>query len=162
MISLVSQDDPNYIIPIDSIDKTGDDWIFRKALGEVRPGNYALRVEREGREVSSQILSVLSFSVEKPLDFERSEQADSAPNYTLIVAQEYLNTGAVDLALENFQKLPASLWNATTIPIIARAYYLKKDFPKVIELLEKDTVVKTFSVLVMLGNSCLETKNLLV
>ena len=159
-VSLISQDDPYYIIPIDSIDKRGDVWMFRKALGEVRPGNYTLRVQREGREVSSQILSVLSFHVEKPLDFERSEQADSAPNYTLIVAQEYLNTGAVDLALENFQKLPAALWNATTLPIIARAYYLKKDFPKVIELLEKDTVVKTFSVLLMLGNSCLETKNL--
>ena len=159
-ISLVSLDDPKDIIPIDSVDQKEESWVFHKPLFDVRPGNYALRIRTDGREVASQVLSVLSFKVEKPLDFDRSEAAASSPIYTFIIAQEYLNKGDIDLALENFQKLPAEMWNSTTLPIIARAYYLKKDYAKVVDLLERDTVVKTYPVLLMLGNSYLEMKNL--
>ena len=159
-ISLVSLDDPKDIIPIDSVDQKEESWVFHKPLFDVRPGNYALRISIDGREVASQILSVLSFKVEKPLDFDRSEAAASSLNYNFIIAQEYLNKGDIDLALENFQKLPAEMWNGPTLPIIARAYYLKKDYAKVVDLLEKDTVVKTYPVLLMLGNSYLEMKNL--
>jgi hypothetical protein len=159
-VSLVSRDDPKNIIPIDSIEERNEAWVFRKPLQEVPPGNYNLRILIAGSEVASQVISVLSFKVAKPLDFERSEPAESSLNYSFIVAQEYLNKGDVDLALENFKKLPAAMRNSTTLPVIARAYYLKKDYAKVIELLDKDTVAKTYSVLLMLGNSCLETKNL--
>ena len=159
-ISLVSRDNQDIIIPIDSIEKKQNYFIFRRALHDVRPGNYTLRIQIDGREVSSQVLSVLSFKVEKPLDFERSEPAASSPNYTFIMAQEYLDKGEFDLALENFQKLPSPLWNSTTLPVIARAYYLKKDYPKVVELLERGIVEKTYSVLLLLGNSCLEINKL--
>jgi GWxTD domain-containing protein len=159
-ISLRSRDDPDTIIPIDTLEKGEGYYVFQQKLRGVKPGIYTLQVLDEGRETASQILSVISFQVEKPLDFERSEPAESSSNYRFIVAQEYLNKGDSDLALENFRKLPAAMWNSTTLPVIARAYYLKKDYPKVIELLEKDTVEKTYAVLLMLGNSCLETKNL--
>jgi GWxTD domain-containing protein len=159
-ISLVSLNQQNIIIPIVSIEKIDNYFIFRRSLRDVRPGNYTLRIQIDGQEVSSQVLSVLSFKVEKPLDFERSEPAASLPHYTFILGQEYLDRGEFDPALENFQKLPAPMWNSTTLPVIARAYYLKKDYPKVVELLEGDTVEKTYSVLLLLGNSCLEIKKL--
>jgi tetratricopeptide (TPR) repeat protein len=63
-------------------------------------------------------------------------------------------------ALESFQKLPSGLWNGTTLPVIARAYYLDKNYARVIELLEKETVPKDYGVLLLLGNSSLELKRL--
>jgi len=159
-ISLRSHDDQKMIIPIDALEKREDFYIFRHKLRGVKPGNYTLQVLTGGREVASRIVSVISFQVEKPLDFERSEPADSSLNYSFMIAQEYLNEGDFDKALDGFQKLPGAMWNSTTLPVIARAYYLKKDYPKVIELLEKDKVERTYPVLLMLGNSCLETKNL--
>ncbi len=159
-ISLDSRDDLKYIISIESIEKIENGFIFRRPLVDVRPGNYDLRVRIEGREVSSQVVTVLSFKVEKPLDFERSEPASSSVNFGFMIAQEYLNQGEVDKALENFQKLPPQFWNAATLPTIARAYYLKKNYAKTIELLENEAVIKTYTVLLMLGNSCLETKAL--
>jgi tetratricopeptide (TPR) repeat protein len=73
-----------------------------------------------------------------------------------VIAQQYLNKGDVDKSLEYFNKLPENLWNSRTIPIIARAYYSKKDYERVVELLEKETVIKDYSVLVLLANSFME------
>jgi tetratricopeptide (TPR) repeat protein len=77
-----------------------------------------------------------------------------------VVGQEYLDAGRVGKALESFEKLPPSLWNGTTLPVIARAYYLHKDFARVVELLERDQVEKNYPVLILLGNSSLELKKL--
>jgi len=159
-ISLASSDDPENIVPIGSLEDRQGSWTFTRPLKDVRPGNYTLRVRLDGREVASQALTVLSFKIKKPLGFDRSESAASSSNYDFIVGQEHLNQGDVDLALGDFRKLPAAMWNATTLPTIARAYYLKKDYVKVVELLGGDAVDKTYPVLLMLGNACLETKNL--
>ncbi len=157
---LRSLDGPLPAIPIGNLERRENFYVFRHDLSGVKPGNYDLQVLIGGRERASRILAIISFSVDKPLDFERSEPADFSSNYCFIVAQEYLNQGNLDKALEGFQKLPAAAWNSTTLPVIARAYYLKKDYRKVIELLEGDTVEKTYAVLLMLGNSCLETRDL--
>jgi tetratricopeptide (TPR) repeat protein len=63
-------------------------------------------------------------------------------------------------ALEHFRSLPERLWNSGSIPVIARALYLTKDYAGVLELLEKDGVERTYPVLLLLGNSCLELKKL--
>jgi GWxTD domain-containing protein len=153
-------DGPLPAILVENLERGENFYLFRHELSGVKPGNYNLQVFIGGRERASRILSIISFPAEKPLDFERSEPADSSSSYSFIVAQEYLNQGDLNKALEGFQKLPAAMWNSTTLPVIARAYYLKKDYQRVIEILEKDTVEKTYTVLLMLGNSCLETKNL--
>lgn len=43
-------------------------------------------------------------------------------------------------------------------PVIARAYYQNKDYARVVGLLEKETIIKNYPVLILLGNSCLELK----
>jgi len=159
-ITLVSRDDSKDVVPVTSAENRSGSWVFTRPLKDVRPGNYTLRVRLDGREVATQALTVLSFKIDKPIGFDRSEPAAASPNYDFIVAQEHLNKGEVDQALESFSKLPAAMWNTTTLPVIARAYYLKKDYAKVLELLESESVVKTFPVLLMLGNACLEKKNL--
>jgi len=46
------------------------------------------------------------------------------------------------------------------LPVIARAYYLHKEYARAVELLEPDSVEKSYEVLLLLGNSSLELKKL--
>ena len=140
--------------------RQGNLFVFRQPLKDIKSDNYYLSIKNEDGEIYRKIISVLSFEVKKPVDFERSEAPSSEFNYILVMAQEYLNKGDVDKALEYFKKLPEELWNSTTLPVIARAYYIKEDYEKVVELLEKENVVKNYSVLLLLGNSSLELKRL--
>jgi GWxTD domain-containing protein len=139
-IHLRSFVDKNNTFEIKDIVKQGNLFVFRQPLMDIKSGN------------------VLSFDVKKPVEYERSEEPASRFNYIFVVAQEYLNKGEFDTAIEYFNKLPENLWNSTTIPVIARAYYANKDYEKVVELLEKENVVKNYSVLLFLANSSLELK----
>jgi len=134
--------------------------IFRQPLAGIKPGGYDLLVKKNGTEVFRRSLTVLSFVVEKPLEFERTEPVAFGEALPFLIGQEYLNCGRVEKALESFQELSPGLWNSTTLPVIARAYYLNKEYARVIELLEKETVPKDYAVLLLLGNSSLELKRL--
>jgi GWxTD domain-containing protein len=157
---LVDRDDEGPSIDIQGVSKQGDVFVFRQPLAGIAPGNYDLVVRIKGTEVFRRTLSVLSFEFEKPLVFERSEPLSYLTLLPFVLGQEYLNAGRVEKALESFAKFPPSLWSGTTLPVIARAYYLHKDFARVVELLEKDTVEKSYPVLILLGNSSLELKKL--
>jgi tetratricopeptide (TPR) repeat protein len=111
-------------------------------------------------EIYRKIIAVLSFHVEKPKGFEWSDPANFRFSYVFEMGQAYLNKGDVDASLRYFNRLPESLWNASTLPVIASAFYQKQDFARVIELLEKEAVVKKYSVLLMLGNASLKLKRL--
>jgi tetratricopeptide (TPR) repeat protein len=134
--------------------------VFRHPLEGVKPGAYDLTVKKGGAEVFRRSLTVASFAVEKPLEFERTEPSAFTETLPFLIGQEYLNCGRVEKALESFNRLPAALWNGTTLPVIARAHYLSKDYARVIELLETETVPKDYGVLLLLGNSSLELKKL--
>lgn len=157
-IHLRSFIDKNNAFEIKDIVKQGNLFVFRQPLMDIKSGNYYLSIKNEKREIYEKIIAVLSFEVKKPLDFERSEGPASRFNYIFVIAQEYLNKGEFDTAIEYFNKLPENLWNSTTLPVIARAYYANKDYEKVVELLEKENVVKNYSVLLFLANSSLELK----
>jgi GWxTD domain-containing protein len=158
-IHLRSFVDKNNTFEIKDIVKQGNLFVFRQPLMDIRSGNYYLSIKNEtGREIYNKIIGVLSFDVKKPVEYERSEEPASRFNYIFVIAQEYLNKGEFDTAIEYFNKLPENLWNSTTLPVIARAYYANKNYEKVVELLEKENVVKNYSVLLFLGNSSLELK----
>ena len=157
-IHLTSIVDENNFIEIKDVVKQGNLFVFRQPLMNIKSDNYSLTIKNEKGEIYKKIISVISFHVEKPVDFERSEVSSSEFNYIFVLAQQYLNKGEVDTAIEYFNKLPENLWNSTTLPVIARAYYIKKDYGKVVELLEKKNVVKNYAVLLLLGNSSLELK----
>jgi tetratricopeptide (TPR) repeat protein len=133
---------------------------FRHPLSGLKPGNYDLLVRKNGLEAFRRAISLLSFEVEKPLEFERTEPLSFLSRLPFILGQEYLNAGRVERALESFAKLPAELRNNTTLPVVARAFYLHQDYGRVVELLESDSVEKTYPVLLLLGNSSLELKRL--
>jgi GWxTD domain-containing protein len=157
---LAARDKEGPLIKIQDLSKQGDVVVFRQPLAGIEPGNYDLLVRRNGEEVFRRALSVLSFKVEKPLEFERTEPLSFLIQLPFIIGQEYLNSARVEKALESFEKLPPHLWNGATLPVIARAYYLHKDYARVVELLERDTVEKNYPVLLLLGNSSLELRKL--
>mgnify|MGYP001026169788 CR=1 FL=1 len=159
-IYLVSIEDENKFIEIKDVVKNGNFFIFKQPLIDIKSDYYYLSIKNEENEIYSKTISVLPFDIDHPVDFERSEVTSSNFNYIFILAQQYLNKVDVDMALEYFNKLPENLWNSTTIPIIAQAYYIKKDYGKVVELLEKENIVKNYSVLLLLANSSLELKKL--
>ncbi len=157
-IHLRSLVDTNNTFEIKDVVKQGNLFVFRQPLMDIKSDNYFLSIKNEKQEIYKKIISVISFHIEKPLDYERSEVASSKFNYIFVMGQEYLNKGEFDTAIEYFNKLPENLWNSTTLPVIARAYYANKDYEKVVELLEKENVAKNYSVLLFLANSSLELK----
>jgi len=160
-IYLTNIEDENDSIEIRDILKQRNLFIFRQSLGDIKAGNYYLSIKNKTGGNYNKIISVIPFNVEKPIEYERIEPTSSEFNYIFAMARQYLNTGNVDMALEYFEKLPEDLWNTMTLPVIALAYYIKKDYEKVFELLEKKNVKKNYSVLLLLANSCLELKKLL-
>jgi hypothetical protein len=145
---------------VQNVARQGGLVIFRQLLEGFKPGIYDLIVKRNGAEVFRWSFSVLSFEVAKPLEFERVEPLSFQESLPFIIGQEYLNSGQAGKALESFQQLPENLWNNSTLPVIARAYYFAKDYARVVELLERDTIEKNYPVLLLLGNASLEIKKL--
>ena len=159
-VVLVPRDVGLETVEIKNSFQRGSLFIFRRPLKDIRPGNYDLVMDREGDEVFRKTVSILSFDVPKPIEFESVEPLSLKDDYTFILGQEYLNAGDAARALECFRGLPERLRNSGSIPVIARALYLTKDFAGVLDLLEKDGVERTYAVLLLLGNSCLELKKL--
>jgi GWxTD domain-containing protein len=147
-------------IKVETLSKEGEVIVFRQSLAAVPPGNYDLLVSQDGVEVSRSILTVLSFAADKPLQFERTESLSYLAQLPFVVGQEYLNAGRVEKALESFAKLPSEFWTGPTLPVVARACYLHKEYARVVELLERETAEKSYPVLLLLGNSSLELKRL--
>ncbi len=145
---------------VQNVSREGGLVIFRQLLEGFKPGFYDLIVKRNGAEVFRWSFSVLSFEVAKPLEFERVEPLSFQESLPFIIGQEYLNSGQAGKALESFQQLPENLWNNSTLPVIARAHYFEKDYARVVELLERDTIEKNYPVLLLLGNASLEIKKL--
>jgi len=142
------------------LSRQGGVFVFRQPLAEIRPGNYDLLARKDGVEVFRRPLSVLSFVVDKPLEFERTEPLSYMAQLPFILGQQHLAAGQVEKALGSFKKLPADLWKGAVLPVIARAYYLHKEYARVVELLEPDSVEKSYAVLLLLGNSSLELNKL--
>lgn len=159
-IYLSSMTKDNGVTEITDVKKQDGRFLFSLALSEFISDYYYLSIKNEKGEIFGQRISVLPFEAKKPLDFERSESSCSYVNYLFVMAQQHLNKGDADEAIEYFKKLPEELWNSRTIPIIARAYYIKKDYDKVIELLEDEQIERSYSVILLLANSLLELREL--
>lgn len=133
---------------------------FRLPLTEIKDDNYTLIIRTPGGREYSRKIHVLPFYIglERPVTMAKPEPAGTINNYIFIQAQQYLNAGDPDHAALYFDKIPPQFLNETTLPIIAKAYYEKKDYARVLELLEKDEVKKVYATLIMLANSTIELK----
>lgn len=159
-IQLIPVDGEHDAVPVRDIVPRGHNFKFRLPLAEVRSDDYYLAIASGGREVFRKRIAVLSFIAQKPESYDWSDPPTSGHAYNFEIATQHLNHGDIPSALEYFHKLPEKLWNSFTIPYIAKAYYREQDYAKVTELLEREDVTKDYSVLFMLGNSCLELREL--
>jgi tetratricopeptide (TPR) repeat protein len=159
-VQLIRFDDESDVVEITDIQKQGNYYVFRQPFTDLRSSHYHLIVKHESAEIYRKIIAVLPLIIEKPRWFEWSDPPKSGNSYIFEMAQQYLNIDDLETAIEYFNKLPQELWNAKTLPVIARAYYRNKDYEKVVEFLERENVTKDYSVLLLLGNSSLELKQL--
>jgi len=159
-IHLIRVEDEKDSIEVQDVVKHGRYFVFKQPLAEVRSSNYYLSVKTEDGEAYRKIIAVLPFLAEKPEIYEWSDPPSSGHAYNFEIATQHLNSGNIHVSLEYFNKLPENLWNSFTIPIISRAYYQKRDYEKVVELLERENITKNYSALFLLGNSYLELKQL--
>ncbi|MCU0289210.1 MAG: GWxTD domain-containing protein [Acidobacteria bacterium] len=152
---------------IESIVKMGDYYKFSKPLTNIKDDNYRLIVTTKSGTsepvlLLTRKLYILPFymSLERPLTMAKpiSPSLTTMNNYLFIQGQQFLNTGKVDQALDFFNKISQEYWNGVSIPVIARAYYLKKDYARVVELLERFNVPKVYATVIMLANSAIHLK----
>jgi len=159
-IRLIKVDNEEEFIMVQEVNSAGKYFVFKQPLTDVSASNYYLSIQVKGKEVYRKVVAVLPFLVEKPEGYEWTDPPTSGPAYNFEIGLQYLNSENIPKSLEYFNKLPESLWNSLTIPIIARAYYRNKDYEKVVELLEREEIKKDYSTLFLLGNSSLELKQL--
>ncbi|MGB8953298.1 MAG: GWxTD domain-containing protein [Candidatus Aminicenantales bacterium] len=159
-ITLNSLNEKNNSLKVENISKLENGYKFSQPLTELAAGKYLLSVQTAGGRSFSQIIQLesSSYNIPKPMAFEKTEPASARNNYLFILAQEYLNCGQVSKALEFLSRLPESLLNSTTLPVIGRAHYLNQDYAQAIAVLEKEQVEKNYVVLIMLANSAIELK----
>jgi GWxTD domain-containing protein len=159
-IRLIRVDSEEKPVVVKDVEKQGRYFLFSLPLADVSSSNYYLCIETKGAEVYRKVVAVLPFLAEKPEGYEWTDPPTSGPAYNFEIATQYFNSGNIQKSLEYYNKLPESLWNSVTIPIIAKAYYRNKDHERVIDLLEREDITKDYSVLFLLGNSSLELKQL--
>ncbi|MDQ1350827.1 MAG: GWxTD protein [Acidobacteriota bacterium] len=168
-IFLENESNKEQRIKIEPLVKVGDLYKFSKPLADIKDDNYRLILSIKSTDSltvqdypAARKIHVLPFymTMERPVTMTKPEplSAANSNNYLFIQGQQYLNLGNVDRALDVFNKIPSENWNGVSIPVIARAYYLKKEYARVVELLEKITVPKVYATVIMLANSAIELK----
>ncbi|RLE03347.1 MAG: hypothetical protein DRJ11_04500 [Candidatus Aminicenantes bacterium] len=161
VINLINVDNENIFIPITQMEKDPQGLIiFNLPLSQVKPGYYYLSASSGDQEFFRKIITVTSANIKKTIDLETSDLRGAEFNYYFILAQEYMNAGLLDKSIAFFEKLPPQLRNEVSLPLMAKAYYLKKDYAQVLNLLENSRVPKTYSVLALMANSALQLNQL--
>ena len=140
------------------IGRKGRDFVFEYPASGLKPDYYFLRVKIEGREMLKEVISVVPFVVSRPEGYEWSDPPSAEATYLYDIGCQYLNAGDIEASLSSLERLPVAYKNAHALPTIAQAYYLKKDYPKVIALLEAQPKPQTYPVVLLLGNSYLNMK----
>lgn len=132
---------------------------FSRSLKGLSDGKYRILVETSSGETEETIhLMPFYTSLTRPLAMEKKEVSGNAEAvHKYIVAQEYLNSGDPERALDMFRRVPENHWPAVLLPVIARAFYESRQYTEVFRLLSPETVDKDFGVLVMLVNAAIET-----
>lgn len=138
--------------------RKGRDFLFEYPVAGLKPDYYFLRVKIGGREMWKEVISVLPFVVSRPEGYEWSDPPSAEVTYLYDIGCQYLNVGEIEAALSSLERLPEAHKNAHALPTIAQAYYLKKDYPKVIALLGAQPKPQTYPVVLLLGNSYLNMK----
>lgn len=156
-------------IKIEPLVKLGNVYKFSKPLTDIKDDSYQLLIIlKSPGTLTEQVytlnrkIHILPFymTIERPVTMAKPDPPSmtNINNYIFIQGQQYLNIGNLDRAIEVFNTIPSQYWNGTSIPVIARAYYLKKDYSRALELLERIEVPKVYANVTILANSAIQLK----
>lgn len=156
LVQLEKSNDEKVKLTLDTLMHTPGIHKFRRPLSDVKDGTYRLTINGE----PLRNIHILPFYIEitRPLVIERPENASAWNNYLFVRAQQYMAAGKTEKALADFYLIPRGLWRGPAVPVIAKSFYSKGDYTKVMELLEPAEVKKEYPVLMMLANSAIELK----
>jgi len=142
----------------------GEDRLYRfeLELAAVTDGNYSLRASTKDGRIWSEPVHVMPryFNIQRPLAMEKTEPLRSRENQLFILAQEHLNLEDSGRALEILAGLPTEGLGGQALEVFARAHYLHGNFEKVIEILERPGLEKTYPLLLLLANSAIKLQQL--
>jgi GWxTD domain-containing protein len=146
------------LAPASSLDRI---HLYRLELKDLAADTYILQVRQKGSLLLSQTLFLMPayMKIKRPYMVERTDFSNSPYNFWFIIGQEYLNRGEADEAVRCFSLLPAEQLTGQSLPVIARAYYQKRNFARVLDLLEREYVEKNYANLLLLANSSIELKS---
>ncbi len=168
IVQLEKNDDKSIIYPVEivpfptpALNSNDQYYILKKTLSGIKDGNYSLLIKNPttGQIISTPIhLLPFYIDIKRPFGMEHPEPPTAILNYSFIRGQQYLALGKTDEAIRCFEQVPTDRWKPEAIPVIARAYYLKENYTKVLELLDREEINKEYPILVMLANSAIGTK----
>jgi len=139
-------------------------FLRRFPLKDYRPGYYKLRasvVDAAGKEVlssGSEFNIAPLASIPRPWNFNRVYPPLDHPYFSIIRANEYLGLGQNDQIIRELEKFYSPSSPQKDIAFrLATAYFNKRDFPKVIAIMDPLKEVQDLEIDKLLGRAHLET-----
>lgn len=141
-------------------------FLKRFPLQDYRPGYYKLRasvIDGAGTEIlssGSEFNITPLASIPRPWKFNRVYPPLGHPYFSIIRANEYLGLGQDDQVIKELEKFYSSSNPPKDIALrLATAYFNKRDFPRVIAIMDPLKEVRDLEVDKLLGRAYLETSD---
>jgi GWxTD domain-containing protein len=141
-------------------------FLERFPLKGFKAGYYELRVSvvnTNGKEIlssGSEFAVVPLTVIPRPWNFNRIYPPLDHPYFSIIRATEYLGLGQNDMVIKELEKFYSPSNPQKDIALrLANAYFNKRDFPKVVTILDPLKEVQDLEIDKLLGRAYLETLN---
>jgi len=133
---------------------------FSLPLKEIKDGTYHVVVTDGNGKQTKQPVHLLpaNITIFRPLAREQSVGNGATQRFNLVLAQQYLRNGQLDLALERFSQVPQLERSKSVIQQMAWIYSEKGNHETVLDLLSPDSVEKNYPNLLMLVASAIQLK----
>jgi GWxTD domain-containing protein len=159
-----SETEPNVILmnvdtnskrEIKNIEKRGNYYMFKTSLSNDMDGKYKVIV-KTGKSNYEFIFALIPYERKTDcLIFEKEDKNFEIFKYISYLGEEYLNNKEIDKALEYFDNIPTEFRTNRIIQLLAKVYYLKREYKKVIKILSNKKIKKTYNILNLIANSYL-------
>ncbi len=147
--------DTNIRREINKIDKRGNYYIFESTLSNDLDGEYKVIVKTGKKNVSYKFALIPFKRTSDYLIFEKKDNKFDLFKYISYLGEEYLNNNEVDKAIGYFSNIPSEFRTNRVLQLLAKAYYLKREYGKVLDILSKKNVKKNYNILNLMANSYL-------
>ncbi len=146
---------------IENIENRGNYYIFRTSLSNFEDGEYKIDIIADNKIIKKFDFALIPFKEkDKPVLFEKEDKIFKIFRYLAYLGEEFLNYGKTERAIKVLEKIPYSYYTNQTYQLLGKAYYLKGEYKKTIELLRRKDINRTYGILALLANSYLKINKL--